>query len=179
VSWLEETTTALLAAFPEGVAAMPTADEIPQFQVDRGHLRAVAEWLKANGANMCLDIGGVDYLTMARTPRFEVVYHFLHLPTDGSSNGFGKLRLRVPVPEEKPEVATVSDLWEAANPAEREIWDLYGIRFPGHPNLTRILMPDEWEGHPLRKDYPLQGPRANELTLEPADVNRFHPFKAP
>ncbi len=176
MSWLEDTSAALLAAFPEGVAQQTTPHDIPQFQVDRGQLRAVAAWLKQRGFNMCLDVGGVDYLTMGRVPRFEVVYHFLAIPR--VSGEFAKLRLRVPVPEDQPELPSIGDLWAAANPAEREVYDLFGIRFSGHPNLTRILMPDEWEGFPLRRDYPLQGPRADELTLEPADVNRFHPFKA-
>lgn len=172
----EEIVPALLAAFPEGVAELATPFDLPQVQVQPALIHQVAGWLKTQGFNMCLDVGGVDYLTMNRLPRFEVVYHLMQLPHDG--NGVAKLRLRVPVPEEKPELPTVSDLYQSAASAECEVYDLFGITFANHPNLRRVLMPDDWEGYPLRRDYPVQGPRAQELNLLPAEVNRFHPYKA-
>src|SRR5690606_8874935 len=89
-----------------------------------------------------------------------------------------RLRLRVPVEESAPEVPTVSDLWPSAEPAVREVWDLFGIRFTDHPNLTRILLPDDWVGHPLRKDYPPQGARAAHAGA-PADRNRYLAPKRP
>ncbi|MDZ7373048.1 MAG: NADH-quinone oxidoreductase subunit C [candidate division KSB1 bacterium] len=109
--------------------------------------------------NFLMDLTAVDYLGFNRKPRFEVVYNLYSL-----ANNL-RLRLRVPVPEEDPIVRTVSHLWKAANWAEREVWDMFGIRFEGHPNLKRILLYEEFEGHPLRKDYPvnrrqpLVGPR--------------------
>lgn len=161
----------LLAAFPGVAEELPTPFEIPQVRVTPEAVRGVAEWLKARGFNMLLDLGGVDYYPHRQgQDRFEVVYHFLALPQ------LWKLRVRVPVGGQKPEVPSLSDLWPNANPAEREAWDQFGIRFRGHQNLTRILNPDDWEGHPLRKDYPLRGPRAMGPYL-PADLNRFHPFK--
>ncbi|MBO8140586.1 MAG: NADH-quinone oxidoreductase subunit C [Firmicutes bacterium] len=160
----------LLAAFSDGVTELDTPFDIPQVQVAPGRLAAVARWLKERGFNVLVDVGGVDYLP--RTPRFEVVYHLLALPQ------LWRLRLRVPVEEASPVVPTVSDLWPSATHAEREVWDLFGIRFEGHPELTRILMPSDWEGHPLRKDYPLQGPRAG-FPAHPADRNRYRAPKLP
>ena len=94
-----------------------------------------------------------------REPRFEVVYHLLSLQTRAT------LRLKVRVGGEDdpdPEVPTVEAIWPAANWFEREVFDLFGIRFAGHPSLTRILLPPDWVGHPLRKDYPLTGIRLPE-----------------
>jgi NADH-quinone oxidoreductase subunit C len=86
-------------------------------------------------------------------PRFEVVYHLL-------SQGTGaRLRLKVRVPGADPVVDSLVPVWPAADAFEREVYDLFGIGFAGHPNLRRILMPEDWEGHPLRKDYPTEGYR--------------------
>jgi NADH-quinone oxidoreductase subunit C len=93
------------------------------------------------------DLTVVDYL--GRTPRFEVIYQLY------SIGGNHRLRVKVPVPEDDPVLPTASDLWKAANWAEREAWDMFGIRFAGHPDLRRILMYPEFQGHPLRKDYPV------------------------
>lgn len=102
------------------------------------------------GYNLLSDLCGVDYLGQA--PRFMVVYHLFNISTKEP------LRLKVPVEEKDPAVDTVSGVWATANWHERECWDLMGISFNNHPDLRRILMPDDWEGHPLRKDYPVQGP---------------------
>ncbi len=93
------------------------------------------------------DLTAVDYL--GRTPRFEVVYELYSLSLNH------RLRVKVPVPEGDPVVPTASGVWKSANWAEREVWDMFGIRFAGHPDLRRILMYPEFEGHPLRKDYPV------------------------
>jgi NADH-quinone oxidoreductase subunit C len=93
------------------------------------------------------DLTVVDYL--GRTPRFEVVYQLY------SITGNHRVRVKVPVPEDDAAVPTASGIWKAANWAEREAWDMFGIRFAGHPDLRRILMYPEFVGHPLRKDYPL------------------------
>jgi NADH-quinone oxidoreductase subunit C len=81
--------------------------------------------------------------------RFVVVYHFFSLPLKH------RLRLEVPVDEADPEVDSLHSLWGGADWLEREVWDMFGIRFRGHPNLKRILMYDQFVGHPLRKDYPV------------------------
>jgi NADH-quinone oxidoreductase subunit C len=98
------------------------------------------------------DLTAVDWLN--RDPRYDVVYHLLSLEAPAA------LRLKVRAGDEdtpSPEVPSVTSIWPGANWYEREVFDLFGIRFTGHPNLTRIEMPADWVGHPLRKDYPLTG----------------------
>ena len=99
---------------------------------------------------MLIDVTGVDWLD-SRPHRFEVVYQLLSL-----SKTY-RLTVKVPLSEDRPEVASATSLWHGANFLEREVWDMFGIRFVGHPDLRRILMYDEFVGHPLRKDYPVQG----------------------
>jgi len=132
-------------------------------------LRERLETLKAEGFSMLLDLGAVDYLQ--REPRFDVVYHLLKIPSGvASCSQVGtpeRARVLCGVPHDAPSLPTVTDLWESADWAEREIWDMFGIRFEGHPDLRRIQMPNHWEGHPLRKDYPLRGP-AREKSPRPS-----------
>jgi len=92
------------------------------------------------------NVTGVDYL--GRDPRFEVVYHLY-----STSRGSGPLVLKARAPEEDPQVSSLTSVWPSADLQEREVWDLYGIRFPGHPNLKRILLWEGFYGHPMRKDY--------------------------
>ena len=102
--------------------------------------------------NFLSTITAVDWLE--REPRFDVVYHLMSLPTGAV------LRLKIQVGDDErpqPEAPSVTSVWPAANWYEREVYDLFGIRFAGHPDLRRIEMPDDWVGHPLRKDYPLTG----------------------
>ena len=94
------------------------------------------------------DLCGVDWLGK-REPRFEVVYNFYSIPRAD------RIRVKIRVAE-GAEVDSVTGVWSTANWHEREVFDMFGIRFTGHPDLRRILMPDEWEGHPLRKDYPVE-----------------------
>ncbi len=97
------------------------------------------------------DICGVDNLKRGITPRFEVIYHFYSFLRNDW------VRLKALADERDLVMASIVSEWPAANWFEREIYDMFGIEFSGHPNLTRILMPDDWEGHPLRKDYPIYG----------------------
>jgi NADH-quinone oxidoreductase subunit C len=108
-----------------------------------GELRDRAEF----AFNFLIDVTAVDYL--GKTPRFEVVYHLFSLPKNH------RLRVKIGVPEDDPWVHSLVPLWKAANWLEREVWDMFGIRFVGHPDLRRILMYEEFVGHPLRKDYPV------------------------
>ena len=111
--------------------------------------------------NILMDLSAVDYLTFegpspvrpdvaeGKGPRFEVVYHLYSLTKNH------RLRVKVPLEEKDPLIPTVACLWPAADWYEREVWDMFGIRFQGHPNLKWILMYEEFTGHPLRKDYPV------------------------
>jgi NADH-quinone oxidoreductase subunit C len=107
------------------------------------------------------DITAVDYWEK-KEPRFEVVYQIL------SRKKRQRLRVRVPVPENDPAVESLTPIWRGANFLEREVWDLYGIRFVDHPDLRRILLYDEFRGFPLRKDYPVNlcQPRVPERKVE-------------
>ncbi len=117
-----------------------------------GRLRRVCEFLRDApdlSFTYLSDVTAVDHYPNA--PRFEVVYHLLSLAT------FSRLRLKVRVSGDEPEVESLVPVWPGADAFEREVFDLFGIRFQGHPYLRRILLPEDWEGHPLRKDYPTEG----------------------
>ncbi len=101
------------------------------------------------------DLCGVDYMGKRET-RFEVVYHLY------SIEHRHMLRLKAPVPEDDPKIPSVTPIWRGADWHERECYDMFGIVFEGHPDLRRVLLPEDWEGHPLRKDYPLKGPALEE-----------------
>lgn len=116
---------------------------------------AVAKYLRDHPAlryNYMADLTAVDW--PEREPRFDVVYHLLSMET----RAVIRLKTRVGKPgEEHPAVPTVSTIWPTANWYEREVYDLFGITFTGHPDMRRLLMPEDWTSHPLRKDYPLTG----------------------
>lgn len=119
--------------------------------VKKEQIVEICNFLKSDlGYNFLCDLCGVDYL--GQSPRFMVVYNIYNISLKD------RLRIKVPVEESDATVDTVSTVWKTANWPERECWDLMGISFNNHPDLRRILMADDWEGHPLRKDYPLQGP---------------------
>ena len=101
--------------------------------------------------NYLCDVTAVDWFPSQ--PRFEVVYHLLSIPKKE------RVRLKARLDDESPVLESVTSVWPAANALEREVFDLFGVRFTGHPQLERLLMPDDWEGHPLRKDYPVEGYR--------------------
>jgi NADH-quinone oxidoreductase subunit C len=111
--------------------------------------------LKADGYEMCTDVCAVDYLAFphrdlpagVEPERFEVVVNLL------SISEYRRVRVRAQVPEADPVIPTLFPLWPGTEATEREAYDMVGIRFEGHPDMTRILMPEDWEGHPLRKDY--------------------------
>lgn len=107
--------------------------------------------MRANGYNMLSSVTATDWFPVE--PRFRVVYHLANLAERK------RLRLAARVPGDDPRIETVISVWPAANWYEREVFDLFGVQFAGHPNLTRLLLPEDWEGHPLRKDYPIEGIR--------------------
>ena len=106
---------------------------------------------KKNGFNFLADITAIDNLTLGGFERFAVVYHLL------SHETAERVTVKAYVPEDHPELPSVESLWKTADWQEREIYDLFGISFTGHPNLIRIMNPDTYQGHPLRKDYPRLG----------------------
>lgn len=112
---------------------------------------AAARAVQAAGYNFFEDCTAVDWYPSE--PRFQVSYHIV------SHRLKQRVRLAVLVNGDDPSVPSITSVWPSANFYEREVWDLFGIRFTGHPNLTRIMMPTDWEGHPLRKDYPVEGYR--------------------
>jgi NADH-quinone oxidoreductase subunit C len=115
-------------------------------------LRRVSEFLRDAPEllfKFLADVTAVDLYP--NEPRFEVVYHLLSIEKNA------RLRLKVRLPGSDPRVESMVPVWPAAHAFEREVFDLFGIIFEGHPYLRRILMPEDWQGHPLRKDYPVQG----------------------
>jgi NADH-quinone oxidoreductase subunit C len=123
--------------------------------VPRGDYLTVMRALLADGYAMCVDLTAVDYLLEPRRDlppdvqgeRFEVVLNLL------SFEHRRRLRVRVQVPADDATLPTAFDLWPGTEAMEREVFDMFGITFDGHPDLNRILMPEDWDGHPLRKDY--------------------------
>lgn len=140
----DEILVALLAAAPAARSETSSGDEV--LRVPPEELRALAAAAEANGFEMCSDITAVDYLRKRRT-RFELVVNLLSLQHNR------RLRILVPIPDGGPRAPSLAPVYPGANFLEREVYDMFGICFEGHPDLTRILMPDDWEGYPLRRDY--------------------------
>ncbi len=118
--------------------------------IERESLLEIVNFLKNKpyGYNMLLDLTCVDFL--GQEPRFEMVYHLLSLLKSH------RIRIKTPLSEKDLSIDSLTSLWENANWLEREVYDMFGIHFKGHPDLRRIFMYDGFEGHPLRKDYPLR-----------------------
>ena len=155
------------------VEATRFRDELT-LRIQREGLRDVCRFLRDEPPlrfDWLSSIAGVDYLNMGRKPRFEVVYHLLSIEHKH------RVALKAAVPEEELRVSSVVEIWPSADWHERETFDLFGITFDGHPDLRRILMADDWEGYPLRKDYPVGGAPSfyfkrdtNERAGEPPDL---------
>ena len=141
------------------VTPQTTADGMPTIWVPAARIREILRWLKAEAAPaypMLYDLTALDERARAVRPDwdFTVVYELLSLERNED------LRVKVALTGDYPTLDSIADLWANANWYEREVWDMFGIRFAGHPHLTRILLPPWWEGHPLRKEHPA---RATEL----------------
>ena len=152
--------TALQHKNPAWVGACLEAFNEVTIIIPREQIAAVCGFLKTAPDlefNFLSDICGADR-GPEEEPRFEVNYHLF------STTRHHRLRLKVLVNEEDAHVPTVTGVWRTANWHERETFDLFGIRFDGHPDLRRILLPDDWEGHALRKDFPLRGYEPYSLT---------------
>lgn len=124
-------------------------DELTLF-VDPASIVGICRFLKTDGKFIRLSgVTATDW--HPSDPRFEVIYHLHRIDPEF------RLRLKCRVSESSPEIDSITPVWRGANWYEREIFDMFGIKFRNHPDLTRILMPEDWEGYPLRKDYPVHG----------------------
>jgi NADH-quinone oxidoreductase subunit C len=142
---------AVLAWNPDALADAKFDRNELTLTIAAGQIRGAAATVQAAGYNFFEDVTAVDWFPSS--PRFQLSYHIVsHIYKE-------RIRLRVMVDGESPAVESITAVWPAANFYEREVFDLFGIRFEGHPNLKRIMMPDDWAGHPLRKDYPVEGYR--------------------
>lgn len=146
----EEIADALEGAVPDLQIEIVASIDQPTLVVPRERIVAACTALRDTPSLRfaCLDVTAVDW--WPGEPRFQVVYHL------ASFDPAQRLRLKVALPGEDAHVATISTLWPCANWLEREVFDLFGIVFDGHPDLRRVLMPEDWDGYPLRKDYPVQ-----------------------
>jgi NADH-quinone oxidoreductase subunit C len=154
---IAETLARLVPGEAAKVEAVASLDGMPTIIVDRASLPEVGLALRDTpelAFHVLIDATAVDYLP--REPRYEIIYLLLSPGVSGYGETPARLRLKVRVPGDDPRAPTLSRVWGAANWAEREIYDFFGITFDGHPDLRRILMPEDWEGFPLRRDYPVQ-----------------------
>jgi NADH-quinone oxidoreductase subunit C len=137
---------------PEVVEDVQTFRGETTLRIRSSRLLSVCEYLRDEpelSFKYLSDVTALDHYP--NEPRFETVYHLLSFETNQ------RLRLKARMESENPRIDSMVPIWPAANAFEREVFDLFGIDFKGHPDLRRILMPEDWEGHPLRKDYPVQG----------------------
>jgi NADH-quinone oxidoreductase subunit C len=174
--WFDEGTAAIEAAYPG------FGDAIERVVVHRGELTlyvkreslvALITVLRNDSElrfEMCASVSGVDYLEDPSGRRLHAVYHLL------SMTYRRRIRLEVSVTVDDPHIPSVTEVYPTANWQEREAWDFFGIIFDGHPSLTRIEMPDDWPGHPQRKDYPLGGVPVEYkgATVPPPDERRSY-----
>jgi NADH-quinone oxidoreductase subunit C len=146
------------------IESVPSVDLQTTMYVSREDVLALARVLRDRpelAFNLLAEITAVDF--WPREPRFELVYILVSIPNRQ------RLRMKVRLPGADPHVSTMIGVWPAANWLEREVWDLFGISFDGHPDPRRLLMPEDWEGYPLRKDYPVQI-KMTPRTSEPLQV---------
>lgn len=154
------TLEAVREAMPDNAALVALAELAVKAKFDRGELTvtvatsnivAAAQAVQAAGYNFFEDLTAVDWYPSE--PRFQMSYHIVSMQMKQ------RVRLAVLLDGDDPSVDSITSVWPSSNFYEREVFDLFGIRFIGHPNLTRIMMPLDWKGHPLRKDYPVEGYR--------------------
>lgn len=154
------TLDAVREGMPSNAAVIALAELATKAKFDRDELTitvarentvAACKALQASGYNFFETVTAVDWLP--NEPRFVLAYHILSMKLKE------RIRLAVELTSDDPIVPSITSVWPSANFYEREVFDLFGITFTGHPALTRIMMPTDWEGHPLRKDYPVEGYR--------------------
>ncbi len=151
---------AVFEAHPENAAVKALADLATDAKFDRNELTltiareniiAACQAVQQAGYNFLEDVTAVDWLPSE--PRFQITYHILSMSMKQ------RVRLVVRLDSNGAAIDSITPVWPSANFYEREVFDLFGVHFGGHPNLKRIMMPEDWQGHPLRKDYPVEGYR--------------------
>jgi NADH-quinone oxidoreductase subunit C len=151
---------AVLEAHPENAAVKALGELATDAKIDRAELTitvarediiTAAKASQQAGYNFLEDVTAVDWYPSE--PRFQITYHIL------SHSLKQRLRLAVRLDSDSASLDSITPVWPSANFYEREVFDLFGVHFGGHPNLRRIMMPEDWQGHPLRKDYPVEGYR--------------------
>lgn len=167
---------AVKAQYPEAVLSTKEFRGETTIVLNPEYLVPVCNYLRGTPGlifNFLSDVSAVDYhpdpATDERPERFGVSYHIYSMLYNR------RLRVKVYLPEEEPAVRTVTTVWPAANWLEREIADMMGVHFEGHPDLRRLLMPDDWDGHPHRRDYPL-GKETVQFSFNVEDILKFKPF---
>jgi NADH-quinone oxidoreductase subunit B/C/D len=162
--------------FGQAVRQTQKTSDMLTLNVDQGHVKDVLRFLKNESAQKFKrldDLTAIDESARrdpGQYPDYTLVYHLL------SFEPAGRIRLKVALNGKDPVCSSITDIWPSANWYEREVFDLFGIRFKGHPNLQRILMPHDWQGHPLRKSYPGRATEMAPYTLE--DARRHQPLDA-
>jgi NADH-quinone oxidoreductase subunit C len=141
----------LLIANPDAITDAKFDRNELTLTIGKDQIRAAARAVQLAGYNFLEDVTCVDWYPSE--PRFQVTYHIV------SHSLKERVRLIAFVDSVDPSIDSITPVWPSANFYEREVWDLFGVRFHAHPNMRRIMMPDEWNGHPLRKDYPVEGYR--------------------
>ncbi len=137
--------------FPSAIISFHNFCNDDTIIIKKDYLKEIMQFLKNDKLtqfNMLIDITAVDYL--GNEPRFEVVYHLLSIPLKQ------RLRIKIPLEENDTNIESITGIYPGANWFEREVYDMFGIKFLNHPNLKRLFMYDEFEGYPLRKDFPLK-----------------------
>lgn len=140
--------------YPEDVVKIEEFRDEATVYVKKDHILSLTRYLKESKVlkmDFLSDLTALDWLGI-KDVRYEVVYHLY------SIEKAHMIRIKALVPEDSLYIDSVANLWNGANWHERECYDMFGIEFVGHPDLRRILMPEDWEGYPLRKDYPTEGP---------------------
>lgn len=148
----DTTVKKLREQFPDSILDVSFFRDETTFLVKKEDILPIARFVHSDADlsyDFLSDLCCVDYLK--REPRFEIVYHLYSIKNNK------RARIKAPIPSNHQVISSVCSVWKTANWLERECYDMYGIGFEGHPDLRRILLTDDWEGHPLRKDYPLKG----------------------
>ncbi len=143
--------SSLQASLPDAILDAKYDRNELTLTIAKDQIREAASVVQKAGYNFLEDVTCVDWYPSE--PRFHVIYHIV------SHSLKERVRLVAPVESIDCTIESITSVWPSANFYEREVWDLFGVRFNGHPGLRRIMMPEEWEGHPLRKDYPVEGYR--------------------